>query len=303
MKSYLNDDERQKYEGTPPEGAPEQENEPEMPSPKSDLDFEVPEKVSVFEQFRISIVSPKQLIGLSTMKVSRFVRYTLFMGFLMTLMLYIIPVSVTLIHIGGLRDLFENRTPDFKLTNGVLEAKERFTIELGSCDIIVDTSGAIVPEDSYEAHKLTFAIGSRKLQAVISNNGMNYVLVEGAIKDYLPEGFDRQMLISAVPGFYIALVLAGIILMVITLGKYLLASLLYMLIAWGIARNTGLDLNKGNVFRLCFYAQTIGMLLVNINKATGGYLPSLIVSMVGIFITLIYVFKPFRPYARYSTDE
>ena len=39
MKSYLNDDERQKYEGTPPEGAPEQENEPEMPSPKSDLDF------------------------------------------------------------------------------------------------------------------------------------------------------------------------------------------------------------------------------------------------------------------------
>gem|GEM_PF-2115016 len=303
MKSYLNDEERKKYEGEYPE--PEKDPEPgDGPeSPKSSLDFEVPERCSLIEQLRISIVSPKQLIGLSQLKTGRFVLYVFFMGMILTLMLYVIPVAATLIHVGGLNDLFENRIPDFSVQQSVLKAEKPFTINLGTYEIVVDTESAEVDKEKLGNRELTFAIGSRKVQAVLTQNGLKQVLVEGRIDEFFPEGFDRKMLIRAIPGFYMALILGGLFMLVFHLAKYLLASLLYMLIANSIAKRTGLGLNTGNVFRLCFYAQTIGILLVNVNSATGGYLPGTIVSMVGIFITLHFIFKTFAPYSRYSTDE
>ncbi len=306
MKSYLNDEERRKYEGEPPEpGKDPDPSDDENHSPKheSSLDFEVPERTNVVEQMRISIMSPKQLIGLSQLSVGRFVRYTLFITLLITVMLYVIPVAATLFHVGGLRNLFENKMSDFKVTDGTLEASKPFTISLGTCDIVVDTTDNIVSKDALGTRPLTFAIGKKKVQVIYTSNGLQQVLLERKISDFFPEGFDRDMLISGIPGFYIALILGGLFVMAFTAVKYLLAALLYMLIGWSVAKKSGLDLNKGNVFRLCFYAQTIGMILVNVNSATGGYLPGSIVSMVGIFITLHYVFKTFRPYFRYAQDE
>ena len=245
----------------------------------------------MIEQLRIGILQPKQLIGLSDLTVGRFIRYCLFLGLLIELMLYVIPVAATIIHVG------------FTVSSGQLEAERPFSIQLGTYDIVVDTSASTVPEDSLGSAQLTFALGRNRFQAIVTENGLQEVLVNQKIGDYLPDGFDRKQLISAIPGFYIALILTGLFMLILTLGKYLLASLLYMLLAWPIVKNTGLYLNKGNVFRLCFYAQTIGMLLVNVNKATGGYIPGMIVSAVGIFITIRLIFKTFAPYVRYHTDE
>ncbi|MBR0145136.1 MAG: DUF1189 family protein [Eubacterium sp.] len=307
MREYINDEERRKYEGEPPKpqpgGSPEGENGSDDSSGQSSLEFEVPKKMSVIEQFRISITQPKQLIGLSELSVGRFVRYTLFLGLLIEFMLYVIPVAATIIHVGGFRNLFENNTPEFSMRDGKLTAEEPFTIGLGTYEIVVNTKEARVPKDSLGTVPLTFAIGSERIQVIVTENGLQQVLLDQNLSGYFPDGFNKEMLISAIPGFYIALVLTGLLMMAATLVKYLLAALLYMLIANPIARNSGLYLNKGNVFRLCFYAQTIGMLLVNVNKATGGYIPGMIVSMVGIFITLRYIFKTFAPYMRYGTDE
>ena len=312
MREYLNDEERRKYEGEPPSGGGGPSGEPDNRNDSNDsndhsgessLDYEVPKKVSMIEQLRISILQPKQLIGLSDLTVGRFIRYCLFLGLLIELMLYVIPVAATIIHVGGFRNLFENQIPDFTVSSGQLEAERPFSIQLGTYDIVVDTSASTVPEDSLGSAPLTFALGRNRFQAIVTENGLQEVLVNQKIGDYLPDGFDRKQLISAIPGFYIALILTGLFMLILTLGKYLLASLLYMLLAWPIVKNTGLYLNKGNVFRLCFYAQTIGMLLVNVNKATGGYIPGMIVSAVGIFITIRLIFKTFAPYIRYHTDE
>ena len=305
MKSYLNDEEKKKYEGDPSGERPDPDPEPSEQDPEhqSVLDYEMPEKTSVIEQLRVAITKPKKLIGLSELSVGRFVRYTLLLGMLVTVMTYVIPVAATLIHVGGLRDLFENRMPDFSVQGGRLTIAEPFRIGLGSCDIVIDSTSGMVAEDALGSAELTFAIGAQKVQALVRTSGMHQVLVEGKISDYFEDGFNRQTLVSAIPGFYITLILGGLFALIFTLVRYLLASLLYMIMAWAIARNTGLGLNKGNVFRLCFYAQTIGILLVNLNSATGGYLPGTIVSMVGIFITLTLIFKTFSPYMRYAQDE
>ena len=304
MREYINDEEKRKHEGGPPENPSDPPGEPEGGSSgQSSLDFEVPEKVSVIEQLRISIMRPMQLIGLAGLSVGRFVRYCLFMGLLIEFMLYVIPVAATIIHFGGFRNLFLNKIPDFTVSNGVLKADEPFKINLGTYEIVVDTKESAVPKDSLGSTPLTFAIGSARLQAIVTENGLQQVLLDQRIADYFADGFNRETLVSAIPGFYIALILTGVLMVTATLLKYLVASLIYILLAWPIARNTGLDLKRGNVFRLCFYAQTIGMLLVNVNKATGGYIPGAIVSAVGIFITLRMIFKTFAPYARYHTDE
>ncbi len=303
MREYLNDEERRKYEGEPPKDGPNPLGGPEDESGHTATEFDVPEKISVIEQLRICIMSPKQMIGLSQLPVGKFIKYTLFMGLILQIMLYVIPVVVTLIHFGGFQNLFTNKMPEFHVAGGKLHAEEPFTIGLGSYQIVVDTSAPEVNRDSLGSVPLTFAIGSEKVQAIVTENGLQEVLVSQKVSDYFPDGFNREELVSAIPGFYMAIVLAGLFLMIITLGKYLLGALFYMLLAWPLARNTGLYLNKGNIFRFCFYAQTIGMLLVNVNKATGTYIPSVIVSMVGIFITMRLIFKTFAPYARYGTDE
>ena len=304
MKSYLNDEEKKKYEGDPSGERPDPGQEPPEQEPRhSALDYEMPEKTSVVEQFRVCLTTPKKLIGLSELSVGRFVRYSLLLGLLVTVMTYVIPVVATLIHVGGLHDLFENRMPDFSVQGGRLTIAEPFRIGLGSCDIVIDSTSGMVAEDSLGSAELTFAIGAQKVQALVKTSGMRQVLVEGKVSEYFEDGFNRQTLIAAIPGFYIAIILGGVFSLIFTLVRYLLASLIYMILAWAIARNTGLGLNKGNVFRLCFYAQTIGILLVNLNSATGAYLPGTIVSMVGIFITLTFIFKTFSPYMRYGQDE
>ncbi len=307
MRSYLNDEERKKYEGDPSEGGGPEDPEENGTNPgteePSGFGYEVPAKTNVLEQFRLSIVKPLKLIGLSELKVSRFIRYMLFLGFLVTFMTYAISTIATVVHFGGFSNLFNNRIPDFTVQNGKLNAKEPFTIGLGTYEIKVDTKAAEVPEDSLGTCPVTIAIGQEKVQIYLAQNGLHSIMMDAKVSEFFPEGFNRKQLIDAIPGFYLALILTGIVLMVGVMIKYTIASLIYMILVWPVAKHSGLFLTKGNVFRLCFYAQTVGILLVNVNTAFGELLPGMIVSAVGIFISIRYAFKAFTPFMRFGRDE
>lgn len=302
MKTYSDDEQQKKDEG-PPSGYTPRSELPDDPESSEAAEYEVPEKCSVIEQFRISIVSPKQLIGLSTLKVSRFVRYAILLGFLVAVMINIIPTAATIAGFGGFKSLFQDRMPDFIVQDGEMRAEEPYSINLGNYEILIDTTEDVVPQEKYLGKLITIAIGRKRVQVAVSQNGLSEVAIDMPISAYFDEGFNRDMLVSAIPGFYIGLGLIAIFTMVWIIGKYLLAALIYMLLAYALARNSGLGLTRGNVFRLCFYAQTIGILLVNLNQALGYLIPSMIVSAVGIFLTLRWIAKTFQPYFRFSADH
>lgn len=302
MKTYSDDEQRKKDEGEPSSYTPRSElpDEPEKETPPA---YAVPEKCNVLEQMRISIVNPKQLIGLSFLKVSRFVRYAIFLSFLVVVMTSIVPMAATIAGFGGFNKLFKEKMPDFYVQDGVLTAKEKFSLTLGDYEIIMDTSEDEVSQEKFIGKFITIAIGKKRVQVVVSQNGFKEVALDYAVSSYFADGFTREDLVSAIPGFYVGLGIIVLVSMLWILGKYLLASLIYMLLSNVLVRQSGLDLTRGNVFRLCFYAQTIGILLVNLNQATGGFIPGLLISIVGIFITLRWILKTFVPYINPPTQQ
>ena len=296
MKTYLDDETRKKDEGPPSSYTPRSEMPDDEPGQGSEPEYSVPEKCSVIEQLRISIMSPKQLVGLSLMKVSRFVRYVLLLGLLVTIMTFIVPTAATIASFGGFNKLFTERMPEFSVKFGSMEAAEPFSLALGDCEIIIDTTENAVPSEKYIGKFLTIAIGKTRVQVAISQNGLTDVAIDQPISDYFEDGFNREKLVNAIPGFYIALFIVEIFNLFAVILKYMVASLLYMILAWSLVKQTGLSLTKGNCYRICFYAQTIGILLVNINKALGYLIPSILVSIVGIFMSLRYIAKSMEPY-------
>lgn len=285
------DDEQRKLEVEP--SRPEIPDEPETGTPP---DYAVPERCNVLEQLRLSIVSPKHLVGLSMLRVGKFVRYVILLCFLVTMMTSIVPTAATIASFGGFGKLFRERMPEFTVQNGELHADGTFTLSLAGYQILMDTSENAVSQDKYQGSFMTIAIGKKRVQVAVSQNGLTEIAIDRAVSDFFEDGFNREKLISAIPGFYIGLGVTCLISMLWIAIKYLAASLIYMLLSSALARHTGLPLTRGNVFRLCFYAQTIGILLVNLNDALGVLLPSLIVSIVGIFISFRWIFKSFAPH-------
>ena len=296
MKTYSDDEQRKKDEGEPSSYTPRSELPEDEPKKETPPEYAVPEKCNIIEQMRISIVSPKQLIGLSFLKVSRFVRYVIFLSFLVVVMTDIVPMAATIAGFGGFNKLFKEKMTDFSVQDGVLTAKDTFSMTLGDYEIIMDTSEDAVSQEKFIGKFITIAIGKRRVQVVVTQSGMSEVAMDYSVSSYFADGFTREDLVSAIPGFYLGLGIIVLVSMLWIVGKYLLASLIYMLLSNVLVRQSGLSLTRGNVFRLCFYAQTIGILLVNLNQATGGYIPGIILTIVGIFITLRWILKTFVPY-------
>ena len=291
MKTYLDDEQRKKDEGPPSSYTPRSEMPEEEPSSAELPEYAVPEKCSVIEQLRISIVSAKQLVGLSELKVSRFVRYVILLCFLVSIMLTVVPAAATIASFGGFSKLFNERMPAFEVKNGEFRVEEPFSLVIGSCEIVMNSAEDTVAQDKFLGKLVTIAIGKKRMQVVLSQNGLSEVALDQPISAYFEDGFDKSMLNEAIPGFYIAIGIMTLFTMLWTAIRYCLAALIYMLLSWALVKQTNLDLNKGNVFRLCFYAQTIGILLVNLNQATGYLIPSFIVSIIGIFITFRWILK------------
>ena len=76
---------------------------------------------------------------------------------------------------------------------------------------------------------------------------------------------------------------------VIVVVKYLFLALLYTVIMMIPYKLFIKNIYTDEAFKISYYAQTIGIFIVSVNKAAGFLLPELLVSVVGVFITLRFI--------------
>ena len=57
-----------------------------------------------------------------------------------------------------------------------------------------------------------------------------------------------------------------------------------------------LKMTMKDSFQFCFYAQTISIVLVTANEAGGSLIPSLFMSLIGIFITIAVIMSAIKPH-------
>ena len=105
------------------------------------------------------------------------------------------------------------------------------------------------------------------------------------LADYLPEGFNNDMLVAMIPSIYAVLFLSLLGTMLSFFVKYAVISLIFSILVNSMNRQFHLNLRFGQVFALCFYGQSFAMILSNFNQAIG-FLPSMLVSIIGIFVTV-----------------
>lgn len=273
-------------------------------------DFGVDEKVSVFEQLFLSIGKAKALPGLAALKSSKFVGYLLLILTMMSFLVTVIPATAAIAQFGGFEKLFGQTLPAFTVQDGELVTDEDFEMNVQGVHILLKHDvDSVSKEDLNGISGVYYTFGKKQVKMIVyqkqnTDDFYNEVYVL-PVSTMFPDGFNNQSLIDYIWAWYLG-IFFGFIWRIITLaGRYLLLSLILMLVFNGLMEKTTLEMNGSDLFKMAFYAQTIGINIVNINQAFGYLLPASLLSIVGMFVAVYKMRKALMPYLREinSDDE
>ena len=78
--------------------------------------------------------------------------------------------------------------------------------------------------------------------------------------------------------------------------KYMFLSVIYAFGSRSLTTISKLPMTFKDAFHLCFYAQTVAIILVSVNTATGYIVYPLFMSILGIIITIVIIHKAMGPH-------
>lgn len=247
----------------------------------------------LLDEIKIAVSIPSRLKEMMEVSRKSFIKYVAFISILAAIIIYLIPFAATVAGFGGFRALFSEKIPAFRYENGALTADKKFDMMISGYHLYIDTSQKTVDPATFPSNGLYIAFGSE-------NMTFNYV-DKTAVKDFstvlygvensalFSEGMDNRTFANSSISFYITGILLTIIMAVIVVVKYLFLALLYTVIMMIPYKLFIKNIYTDEAFKISYYAQTIGIFIVSVNKAAGFLLPELLVSVVGVFITLRFI--------------
>ena len=244
----------------------------------------------LIEELKIALSIPSRLKELMDVSTKSFRRYVIFICLLAAIIVYLIPAAANIAGFGGFRRLFLEKIPAFTYENGKLQAEKKFDMMISGYHIYIDTEQEAVEPATLPSNGMYLTFGSKYINfALVEKSAVNdfsTTLYKMDNSNFFNDGMTNQQLAEASGGFYISIIIMVIISTLGIIIKYMFLAFFYtvlMLIPYKMAiKNIYMD----EAFKISFYAQTIGILLSSINTASGTLVPQLLVSVIGIFITL-----------------
>ena len=236
------------------------------------------------EQIVYAMFKPSKYKEMIKLKTSRFVGFTIVLMLVLGIVTFVVPAGAYITGFGGFEKLFANKMSRIEFKNGTLSIENPFNISIEGMNIIIDTETETVPDEKMTKNGAYIALGSKNMRMAIvtGKDILNYQVV--SLNKFLPEGLNNEMLTSFIPWIYVYLVLAFLVTCIGFFLKYGLMALLFSIVINSMNKRMELGLSYGQVFAICFYGQTLAMILVNFNSAIG-FLPAILVSLAGIFIS------------------
>ena len=257
-------------------------------------------KASIMDIFMISLIRTRELAETSVKNSSRFIAYVIFISVLVATMTFAVPSASKISSFKGFRNLFMNKVPAFEMTNAGLVADKKFEMKLSNVTILMDTELDQFRFGDFEREGVYIAIGSKYTKMLTitdieddSSYNETYVYPNNML---FPIGFSNSDLVKMIPGFYISLVFIYAMLAVFAAVKYILAAVIYAVVTRSLTAISKLPMTFTDALHMCFYAETFGILIVNINSALGYLISPLIVSAAGIIITIFIIHKAMGPH-------
>ncbi len=254
----------------------------------------------ILDIFVTSIIRINKLAEICVENSKKFIAYVIFMSVLVSFMSFLVPSASRIYSFGGFRKLFLEEFPAFTVKNGSLIADKKFEMRMNNAYLVINTDIDEFSADDFESSGIYMAFGKRnvKLVSYVDNNGnINYSEVYSyPISMMIPSGLNNEKLADISVAFYFSYLLIFIVLTFISAIKYIFLALLYAFFTRSTTSISKLNLSMKDSLHLCFYAETISIILVNLNKAIGEYIPSLFMSIIGIVITVVVILNAIKPH-------
>lgn len=257
-------------------------------------------KASIMDIFMISLIKTKELAETSVNNSSRFIAYVIFISVLVATMTFAVPSASKISSFRGFRNLFMNKVPAFEMTDAGLVSDKKFEMKLSNVTILMDTELDQFRFGDFKREGAYIAIGSKYTKMITitdieddSSYNETYSYPNNLL---FPTGFNNSDLVKMIPGFYISLIFIYVMLATFAALKYILAAVIYAVVTRSLTVISKLPMTFTDALHMCFYAETLGILIVNINSALGYLISPLLVSAAGIIITIFIIHKAMGPH-------
>ena len=248
----------------------------------------------------ISLIKTRELAETSVKNSSRFIAYVIFISILVATMTFAVPSASKISSFRGFRNLFMNKVPAFEMTDAGLVADKKFEMKFSNVTILMDTELDQFRFGNFKREGAYIAIGSKYTKMITitdieddSSYNETYSYPNNLL---FPTGFNNSDLVKMIPGFYISLVFIYAMLATFAALKYILAAVIYAVVTRSLTAISKLPMTFTDALHMCFYAETLGILIVNINSALGYLISPLLVSAAGIIITIFIIHKAMGPH-------
>lgn len=237
------------------------------------------------EQIVNAMVKPASYKELVQLKKGRFKLFVVVICLVLGIVTFAVPTGALIASFGGFEKLFSRQLSTLEFRDGELSLANRFTMKIDDVTILIDTKGASVGGEELKRDGIYLAVGSQTAQLVYTLAGESFQYQVIHLPDLLGEGFSCNTLLRLIPFIYGYLVMVFLFTCLGFFLKYGLFSLVMGLYINKINKEKKLGLSFGQVFMICFYGQTLGMLISNFNAALG-LIPQIFVSTICIFISI-----------------
>ncbi len=237
------------------------------------------------EQLVNACVKPKNYRELLDLKRGRHVAYVLVILLVLGVIGFAIPIAAVISGFGGFEKLFNESMGNVSVQGGEMQIERPFFINIRGLKIVINTEDDAVSDDRLSTEGAYIAIGKKTVRLAISGSGKVNDYATYDVSTFFPDGFNNQTLVNVIPKIYVVLVLSVLAGCFGYFVKYAFLSLVFSITVNSLNKHLELGLNFGQVFMLCFYGQSLGILISNFNSAMN-FLPQMIVSLVCIFISI-----------------
>ncbi len=237
------------------------------------------------EQIVYAMFKPSKYKELIQLKKGRFAAFVIVLMMVLGIVTFVIPAGALITGFGGFEKLFRSQLSSLTFSDGALQLDTPFRMDINGLTLLVNTEHAMVEDEQLKRNGVYIAIGSETVRMAVTLDGQIMEYQNADITGLFSEGFNCESLIQMIPGIYMYLFAAFLVQCIGFFVKYGAIALLYSLFINSVNKNMNLNLTFGEVFEVCFYGQTLGIILSNFNAALG-WLPVTIVSIIGIFISI-----------------
>lgn len=237
------------------------------------------------EQIVYAMSKPGRYGEMIKLKKNRSILYVLVICLAIGIITFVVPMGALIASFGGFEKLCDKQLSTLRYEDGKLALDTKFSLKTEDVTIIINTEKTSGKDESINRNGMYLTIGSRKAVLLYTVNGQHYEYGSVELRTFLSDGFNAAKLKKLIPFIYVYLVVMFIGTCIGTFVKYAICALFLVLCIKKYINERELRLSFGQMFMLCFYGESLGVIISNFNAALGLF-PQFFVSLICVFISV-----------------